>query len=337
MTLKRAVLVATLSAVPVAATAGDLVPVKFGTNWLPEAEHGGYYQAVATGLYNECGIDVEIVPGGPQVNNRALLMAGKIDFNMAGNLLLPFNSIEQGIPVKVVAAHFQKDPQVLLSHPGVFGTFEDLKGASQIFVGDAGYQSYYQWMISQFGFSDGLRVPYTFNAAPFIADEKSAQQAYITSEPFAVETQGGFKPDIWVLADLGWSTPATLVETMTDTVDTKPEVVKCFVDASSKGWASYLYGDPAPGNALILEQNPDMSQEQIDFSIKMLKDYGIVDSGISLEQGIGAMDPARVHDFYDKMVAAGVVASGLDVDSIFTTEFSNTGVALETKKALTGE
>ncbi len=337
MTKTATAMALVLATLPLAAAAEDLTHVTFGTNWVPEAEHGGYYQAVATGLYNECGLDVEIVSGGPQVNNRALLMAGKIDFNMAGNLLLPFNSIEQGIPVKVVAAHFQKEPQVLLSHPGVFATFEDLKNASQIFVGDAGYQSYYQWMVNAFGFPQELRVPYTFNAAPFIADENSAQQAYVTSEPYAVESQGGFTPDVWVLADLGFSTYATLVETMTDTVETKPEVVKCFVEASSKGWASYLYGDPTPGNDLIMAQNSEMSAEQIAFSIEMMKKYGIVDSGTSLELGIGAMDPAVIKDFYDKMVAAGVATAGLDIESTYTTEFSNTGAALELTAELQGK
>nr|WP_321508855.1 ABC transporter substrate-binding protein [uncultured Celeribacter sp.] len=320
-----------------AAMAADLTPVKFGTNWLPQAEHGGYYQAVAKGYYNDCGIDVEIVPGGPQVNNRAMLMAGKIDFNMAGNLLLPFNSIDQGIPVKVVAAHFQKEPQVLMTHPGKFSSFEDLKNVSKMILGDAGFQSYYQWMITTFGFDAGKRVPYTFNPAPFIADEMSAQQGYITSEPFAVEREGGFKPDIWVLGDDGFSTYATLVETMDSTIEETPEVVQCFVDASSIGWADYLYGDPAPANEMIQAANADMSDEQIAFSISQLKEYGIVDSGYSLEHGIGAMDPEVIEEFYEKMVTAGVVPEGLDVSTAFTTEFSNTGVALEKKKELLGE
>ncbi len=334
MTLSRALVSLSLAALPTLASAADLTPVKFGTNWVPEAEHGGYYQALANGYYKECGLDVEIVPGGPQVNNGAMLMAGKIDFYMAGNLLGPFNAIAEGIPVKIVAAHFQKEPQVLMTHPGKAKTFEDLKTLDKLFLGDDGYQSYYQWMITSFGFKPEQRVPYTFNPAPFIADENSGQQGYITSEPFAVEKEGGFKPDIWVLADLGFSTYATLVQTMAETVETKPEVVKCFVEASSKGWASYLYGDPKPGNDLIMASNPDMPADQIDFSIQTMKDYGIVDSGTALEKGIGAIDPAQVEDFYAKMVAAGVVKEGLDLSAVYTTEFSNTGVALEMKKEL---
>lgn len=277
---------------------------------------------------------MEIVPGGPQVNNGAMLMAGKIDFYMAGNLLAPFNAVAEGIPVKIVAAHFQKEPQIIMTHPGKVKSFEDLKTLDKLFLGDDGFQSYYQWMITAFGFTPEARVPYTFNPAPFIADVNSGQQGYITSEPFAVEKEGGFKPDIWVLADAGFSTYATLVQTMAETVETKPEVVKCFVEASNKGWADYLYGDPAPANALIMAANPDMPADQIAFSLQTMMDYGIVDSGTALAQGIGAIDPAQVEDFYTKMIAAGVVKAGLDLGAVYTTEFSNTGIALQVKKDL---
>lgn len=335
MILIRAALSAVLAAAATAAPA--LEKVSFGTNWVPEAEHGGYYQAVADGTYEACGLDVTIVPGGPQVNNRALLIAGKIDFNMAGNLLLPFNAVEQGIPVKVVAAHFQKEPQVILAHPGRVGSFEELKTLPKLFLGDNGYRSYYQWMITEFGFKPEARVPYTFNPGPFIADKDSAQQGYITSEPFAIEREGGFKPDIFVIADEGFNTYATLVEAMADTIEEKPEVVKCFVEGSAIGWANYLYGDPTLGNALIQEQNPEMSSEQIAYSIDMMKEYGIVDSGDALELGIGAMTDETIKSFYDKMVASGVANAGLDLGKVYTTEFSNTGAALPVKKSLLGE
>ncbi len=320
-----------------ASPAMSLEKVKFGTNWVPEAEHGGYYQAVADGTYEACGLDVEIVPGGPQVNNRALMLAGKIDFNMAGNLLLPFNAIEQNIPLVVVAAQFQKEPQVLLTHPGRVKSFEDLATLPKLFIGDNGYQSYFQWMIKDFGFRAEQRVPYTFNPGPFIADPNSGQQGYITSEPFAIEREGGFTPDIWVIADQGFNTYATLVETMQATIDAKPEVVKCFVEGSAIGWANYLYGDPSAGNALIQKQNPEMSSEQIAYSIKMLKEYGIVDSGDSLKLGIGGMTAETIKSFYDKMVDAGVVSPGLDIEKAYTLEFANSGAALPVKKALLGQ
>lgn len=324
-----------IAAAAAPAVAADPVKVSFGTNWVAEAEHGGYYQAVADGTYKACGLDVTIVPGGPQVNNRALMLAGKIDFSMGGNLLQAFSAVKEGIPLKVVAAHFQKEPQVILTHPGAAKSFEDLKNLPTLFLGDNGYQSYYQWMITAYGFKAEARKPYTFNPAPFVADPKSGQQGYVTSEPFAVEKQGGFKPDVWSIADAGFSTYATTVETMQDTIDKRPEVVKCFVEGSSIGWANYLYGDPSAGNALIKEANKDMADDQIAFSIQAMKDYGIVDSGDSLELGIGGMKAETIKDFYDKMVASGVTAAGLDLTKVYSLDFANTGAALPVKKKLT--
>jgi NitT/TauT family transport system substrate-binding protein len=311
--------------------------VTFGTNWLPQAEHGGYSQAVADGTYAACGLDVEIRPGGPQVNNRALLLAGRIDFYMGGNLLLAFSAVEQGIPLQVVAADFQKEPQIIMTHPGEgFDTWDDLPRLQKIFVGDEGFHSFYQWMIDEFGFTEEQRAPYTFNSGPFLADKKSGQQGYLTSEPFAIEKEGGFTPNVILLADYGFDTYATTIETMQETIDQRPEVVKCFVEGSAIGWTNYLYGDPSGANALIKEANPDMTDEQIAYSIDKLKEYGIVDSGEALTDGIGAMWPERFESFYQKMVNAGAVAGGLDVTKAYTLDFVNKGVGLDVKKRLTG-
>jgi len=315
---------------------GHLTEVTFGTNWVAQAEHGGYYQAVADGTYEACGLSVTIVPGGPQVNNRAMMIAGRIDFLMGGNMLQPYFARSEGIPVKVVAAHFQKEPQVLMTHPGKVSSFEELKDLDELIIGDNGFTSYYQWMIADYGFSADNRIPYTFNPAPFLANENSAQQGYITSEPFAIEREGGFVPDLYLLADFGFSTYSTTVETMEATIEEMPEAVKCFVEASSIGWANFLYGDNSAAIELIKADNPDMSDEQIAFSIDKLKEYGIVDSGDALELGIGAMTDAQNADFFEKMIKAGVIDGELDYTETYTLEFSNTGVALETKSALLG-
>ena len=313
----------TLAALPAQAAE----KVIFGTNWLAQPEHGGFYQAVADGTYAACGLDVTIQQGGPQVNNRALLLAGRIQFNMGGNMLEAFSAVEQGIPLKVVAASFQKEPQVLMTHPGQgLDTWESLKEAEQYILGDQGFQSYFQWMISEFGFDASKRIPYTFNPAPFIANPKSVQQGYITSEPFAVEKEGGFKPNLFLIADYGFDTYSTTIEVMQETIDTKPEVVKCFVEGSIKGWHAYLYGDNTAANELIAKDNPDMSPEQIAFSIDKLKEYGIVDSGDTATLGIGAMTDARMQSFYDKMVKAGVMKPGIDIASSYTLDFVNKGV-----------
>ena len=306
--------------------------VAFGTNWLAQAEHGGYYQAVVDGTYAKCGLDVTIQPGGPQVNNRALLLAGKIQFHMGGNLLQAFSAVQEGIPIKVVAANFQKEPQVILTHPGEgFDTWESLKDA-ELFIGDNGFQSYYQWMMADYGFKAEQRKPYTFNPAPFLANKKSGQQGYVTSEPFAIKTEGGFEPNVFLLADYGFDTYATTIETTNEMIETKPEAVQCFVDGSAIGWYNYLYGDNAAANEAIKKDNPGMSDEQIAFSIEQMKKYGIVDSGDAEKLGIGAMTDERFKSFFDKMVKAGVVDGGLDYKKSYTLQFVNKGVGLDLKK-----
>ena len=318
-------------------SAAQAEAVRFGTNWVAQAEHGGYYQAIADGTYEACGLEVEIVPGGPQVNNRAQMLAGKIDFHMGGNLLQAFNAVEQDIPLRVVAAHFQKEPQVLLTHPGAVSSFEEVKDLDSLIIGDGGFQTFYQWLMSDYGFDAAKRVPYTYNPAPFIADPKSAQQGYITSEPFAIEREGGFAPDIWLLADFGFNTYATLVETMQATIDDRPEAVTCFVEGSAIGWTNYLYGDPSAANTLIQADNPDMTDEQLAFSREKMVEYGIVDSGDSLELGIGAMSDAQVDEFFEKMVKAGVIDEAVDYKTAYTLDFANTGASLDLKKELLGE
>lgn len=315
------------------AGAASAEPVTFATNWLAQAEHGGYYQAVADGTYAACGLEVTIMQGGPQVSGRPLLLAGKIDFYMGGNMLQAFDAVAQNIPVVVVAADFQKEPQVLMTHPGQgLDTWESLKDAEQFIIGDEGFQTYFQWLVTDFGFDAGKRIPYTYNPAPFIANPKSTQQGYITSEPLAVEKEGKFKPNLFLLADYGFTTYSTTIETMQDTIDKRPEAVKCFVEGSAKGWYNYLYGDNAAANEAIKKDNPDMTDEQLAFSLEKLKEYGIVDSGDAEKLGIGAMTDERVKDFYDVMVKAKVVADGLDIKKAYTLQFVNQGVGLDLKK-----
>ncbi|MGB3833246.1 MAG: ABC transporter substrate-binding protein [Mesorhizobium sp.] len=314
-----------------AATANE--KVVFGTNWLAQAEHGGFYQAMLDGTYSACGLDVTIMPGGPQVSGRPLLLAGKIDFYMGGNMLQAFDAVQQDIPLRVVAATFQKDPQVMMSHPGQgLDKWEDLPNAEQYIVGDEGAQSFLLWMTAEYGFDPAKRVPYTFNPAPFIANPKSIQQGYVTSEPYAVEKEGGFQPNVFLLADNGFNAYATTIEAMQETIDKRPEVVQCFVDGSAKGWYNYLYGDNAAANAAIKKDNPDITDEQIAFSIAQMKKYGIVDSGDAEKLGIGTMSDERIASFYDKMVKAKAIPVGIDVKKAYTLVFVNKGVGLDLKK-----
>ncbi len=313
-----------------AGTAGaqDLTQVTFGTNWLAQAEHGGFYQSVADGTYEACGLDVEIVSGGPQVNNRALMLAGRIQFHMGGDMLQAFNAVAEDIPVVAVAAIFQKHPQVIIAHPGVADTWEDLRDLT-LLIGDNGFTSYYQWMIAAHGFTVEQRQPYTFNPAPFLADDQLGMQGYLSSEPYLVEREGGFVPNIFLIADAGFASYATTIETMQATIDDSPEVVECFVNGSILGWYNYLYGDNAAANEMIIADNPDMTQDKISYAIAKMIEWGIVDSGDALTLGIGAMTDEVIGGFYDDMVAAGVIEEGLDWQASYTTEFVNQGLGMD--------
>jgi NitT/TauT family transport system substrate-binding protein len=308
---------------------GKLDKVSFGTNWVAEAEHGGFFQAVADGTYKKYGLDVTIVPGGPNDNNRMLLIAGKIDFFMAANTLMSFDAVANNVPVVTVAAMFQKDPQVFLTHPEAKITkLEELKPLT-LFVSKEGITSYYQWLKSEYGFSEKNVRPYTFNLQPFIASPQSAMQGYVTSEPYAVEKSAAFKPGVILLADYGFNTYSTLIETRTDVIEKKPDLVQRFVDASIVGWYHYLYGDNAAGNEMIKKLNPEMTDDLLAYSVAKMKQYGIVDSGDSLKNGIGAMTDERVTSFFGKMVKAGVVKPDIDYRKSYTLRFVNKGVGVE--------
>jgi NitT/TauT family transport system substrate-binding protein len=311
------------------ALAQPLDKVSFGTNWVAEAEHGGFYQALADGTYRKYGLDVTIVPGGPQVNNRILLPAGRLDFYMNASNLENLDAVEQNVPTLAVAAMFQKDPQSIIAHPGQgYERFTDLKKAP-IFISTGVLATYFQWMKAEFGFTDAQVKPYLSNLQPFLADKKSAMQAYLTSEPYAVEKQAGFTPKIFLLADQGYNSYSTLIETRRDLVDKKPDLVQRFVDASIIGWANYLFGDNSAANALILRQNPEMTAELIAYSIAKMKEYGIVASGDATSLGIGTMSDARMKDFFDKMVRAKAVKPSVDLAKAYTLQFVNKKVGLE--------
>jgi len=310
-----------------------LTEVTFGTNWIAQGEHGGYYQAVADGTYETYGLKVTIVPGGPRASNRMLMTVGKLDFYMGGSMIQAFSAVEKDIPTIVVAAHFQKEPQVLLSHPGQgLDTFADLKKSNDILLSKDGVATFFQWMKVEYGFKDEQVKPYGFNPAPFIANKASVQQGYVTSEPLTIEKAAGFKPNVFLLADHGFSTYSTTVETRREVVEKNPDLVQRFVDASTLGWYHYLYGDNTKAKELIKRDNPEMTEELLAYSRTKMKEYGIVDSGDTASLGIGAMTDARMKDFFDKMVKAGLFKADLDYRQAYTLRFVNKGVGLNLKQ-----
>ncbi len=305
--------------------------VSFGTDWKAEAEHGGYYQALATGIYKKHGLDVTIEPGGPQVNHAQLLAAGRLTFDETPDSFGPLNFASQNIPMVAVAALYQKDPKVLIAHPGVGNdSLQALKG-KPIMIGSDTRVGVWHFLQAKFGYTDDQIRPYTFNIAPFLVDKNAVQQGYVTSEPLLIEQQG-IKPVVMLLADNGYSSYASLIETSQKLVHDNPGLVQRFVDASIEGWYSYLYGDPAPANALIKKDNPEMTDAVIAYGREQLKARGIVDSGDTKTMGVGAMTDARWKDFFDLMSSQGVYPKTLDWHKAYTSAFVNKKHGMEAKK-----
>ena len=334
--LIRLALVATTLA---AASAHAQDKVTFATNWKAQAAHGGFYQAVADGTYKKYGLDVTIQQGGPQVNNRPLLPAGRIDFLMTGNLLHSFDNVKNGVPTVVVSAIFQKDPQALIAHPGQgYENFDKLKDAPLALIAKDGQFSWWQWLKVTHGFKDEVLKPYNYNLGPFLANPKAIQQGYSVAEPIYVENQGKFKPVVHLLADHGFSTYSTLIEARADTVKSKPDLVQRFVDASALGWVNYLYGDRKAAAALMIKDNPEMTEAEMEASVALMKQQGIVDSGEALQGGIGSMSQARIQDFYGQMVKAGLYKAGeVDLSKVATLQFVNKKIGLDVKAKLGGK
>lgn len=273
------------------------------TNWYAQAEHGGFYQAVATGLYKKHGLDVSIKMGGPQVNITQMMAAGQADCVMGSSDLQMVQMREGGVPVTTVAAVFQKDPQVLIAHEDV-KRFEDLKGKT-ILIAASAQRGYWPWLKAKYGFTDSQTRPYTFNIQPFLVDKNSAQQGYLTSEPFAIQ-KAGVKANTLMFSDQGFPAYATTISCMDKTVKERSKAVQAFVTASMEGWKSYL-ADPAPANALIKKDNPNMTDEQLAYSVGKLKEMNMVAGGDAARLGIGVMTDARVKASYDFLVSAKLI------------------------------
>jgi NitT/TauT family transport system substrate-binding protein len=306
--------------------AQTLDKVSYQTNWRAQAEHGGFYLAVANGLYKKYGIDCDLRMGGPQQNPSQMLLGGRVDMIMS-SAFEGLNYVKENLPFLCIAAIFQKDPQVLISHPNVGNdTLPALKG-KPILVGAGGRTSYWPFLRVKFGYTDDQIRPYTFNMAPFLADKNISQQGFLSSEPYAI-MQAGVNPVVHLLADAGFENYQTTINISRKMMEEKKDVVQRFVTASLEGWAEYMKGGPAneAANAMIKKDNPDMSDDKIAYAVKVMNEKGIVKSGEALKLGIGAMTEQRWKSFYETMADAGVFPKGLDARKAYSLEFVNKGV-----------
>ena len=318
-----------LAAVPGArvGVAQSLDRVSFSTNWRAQAEHGGYYQAVAAGIYRRHGLEVDLRMGGPQQNPAQLMLAGRVDMIMS-NGFQAMNYVRENLPFLTIGAIMQKDPQILMTHEGNgINRFEDMRGRP-ILIGASGRVTFWPFLRSRFGFTDEQIRPYTFNVGPFLQDRNSIQQGFLSSEPFSA-IQAGARPRVFLIADAGYNNYNTTIDVSQRMVTERRDVVQRFVNASLEGWTQYMTGQGIEAaNELIIRHNPEMTLERISYAIPKMNEYGLVRSGDALQLGIGAMTEARWQSFYETMRDAGIYPPGMSWQRAFSLDFVNKRVGL---------
>lgn len=306
---------------PKAETPAGRKSIRFATDWRAQGEHGGFYQALASGEYAKRGLDVTIMQGGPSVNVPQLLAAGAIEMGMGSNSFIAMNMAAEKAPVKAVAAFFQKDPQVLIAHPNTgVARIADMAGRP-ILLADASKTAFWVWLKAKYGFTDAQVRSYNYSLAPFLADKRAIVQGYLSSEPYQVEKEGGFKPGVFLLADEGYPGYATMVLAPNKLIETDPDTVRAFVEASAAGWKSYLHGDPAAADAMILKDNPEMTLALLANAREQMRNHGIVESGDAAGGNVGAMSEARWAEFFRVTSQQGVYPKDMDYRQAFTLDF----------------
>ena len=322
--MNRFLIIAAAFFVAASAQAAPLTKIRFVTDWKAQAEHGGFYEALARGYYKADGLDVQIIEGGPSVNVPQMLAGGAADFGIGSNGFIALNMVREGVPIRAVMAVFQKDPQVLITHPRAdIRTLAQMKG-KPILISDAATAAFWPWLKAKYGFSDSQIRKYTFSLAPFLVDKSAIQEGYLTSEPYTIEKEGHFKPQVFLLADYGYPGYANMVLAPQAWIDKQPKAVQAFVDASVRGWTDYLYGDPKPANALIKRDNPQMSDDIIAQSIAKMKSYGLIGKGDDKLFGLGIMTDARWKLFFTTMAGEGLYPRTLDYRKAYDARFVRT-------------
>jgi NitT/TauT family transport system substrate-binding protein len=297
------------------------IRLRFATDGRAQAEHGGFYQALASGAYERRGLNVQIVQGGPGANVPQLLASNAVELGMGSNSFIPMNLVAEGAPVKAVAAFFQKDPQVLIAHPDpALETIADLQGRPFL-LAEGSLNGFWVWLKAKYGFTDDQVREYAFDPAPFLTDPQAVQQGDLTSDPFTIQEIAGFTPEVFLLADEGYPSYGAIVLAPNAFARDNAAALRSFIAASAEGWRDYIQGDGKAADALIRRDNPEMTQDRLDQARAELKSHGLVDGGDAALYGLGAMTEERWQAFFEVTSAAGVHPSTLDWRQAYTTQY----------------
>ncbi|MDC3320638.1 ABC transporter substrate-binding protein [Hyphomicrobiales bacterium] len=301
----------------------NLIEITFATDWKAQAEQGGFYQALAAGLYEKNGLKVKIIQGSTNVNVPRLIASNSVEFGIGSNSFIPLNMVANKIPGKAVMAIFQKDPQIIMTHPDSdIRNLKDMRDLP-IMISDASIGAFWLWLKSKYDFTDNQIRKKTFSLAPFLSNKSSIQQGYLTSEPFLVEREAGFTPRVFLLADYGYPSYGAMVLASSNVLKNNPEIVRAFVDASIEGWRQYIYDDPTLGNELIMLENNEMKEDILLQAIKKIRNYELVSNEISKGLDIGLMTDIKWESFFKTMSINGVYEKDLEWRESFTLDFIN--------------
>jgi len=303
-----------------AGNASTLDKIDFGSDWVAEAEHGGFYMAKAMGIYEKYGLDVTIHPGGPQVNNPQLVVSGALDIAMLSSAMQPILYTKQDVPLVAVASFYQKSPNALMAHASQgYESLADLKG-KPIMVSSYAQDSYWPWLRTKYGYTDDQIRPFSYNISPFLAQNDAIQQAYLTAEPYIAE-KAGVEPKVFLLADSGYRDYAALIGVSKKMIEEKPDVIKRFLEASIEGWKEFFEGDPTPAFKMIQKDNPEMEMDVMKNTRKLLQKYEILSAGDAKTMGVGAMTDKRWAEFKDQLVESGMYEEGMNYKDAYTLKF----------------
>lgn len=292
-------------------------PFTLVTNWYAEPEHGGFFQAQATGLYRDAGLEVVIQPGSPQLNVVQLLLGGEADavIGFDPQVLI---QVARGVPIMTVAAMFQFDQEGLLVHDDIT-RIEQLRGHT-LMIASASQTGFWPWLKLRFGFTDDQARPYNNNVQPFLMDRMVATQAIATAEPCTMRASGvpvRFLP----FHDAGYPTYSCTIVMRRDVAERDPGRIRAFVEASARGYRDYLGGDPGPANRLILSQNPVLNQGQIDCAVGVMRATSVITGGDAAHGGIGVMTAARWQATAEFLTHYRLLPQGVDWRRAFSLDY----------------
>ncbi|HYC72129.1 MAG TPA: ABC transporter substrate-binding protein [Opitutaceae bacterium] len=293
------------------------VKVRFQTDWFPQPEHGGYYQALAKGYYAAEGLDVEILPGGPNAQVMAGVATGRADLGMTnGDDMIV--AVARGLPLRMVAAEMQRDAQGILFHQErPIRSLRDLDGKTV--MAGAG-STWIEVVQRKLGIKFNLQ-PLVGDLARFMNDPQFIQQCFVTNEPYFA-TQRGAKVGALLIAspELGYE-PYRVIFGGRDFIERNPEVVRKFVRASIRGWVEYLTGDPEPANALLRKLRSDLPEDFFSYSIKAMKDYQLVLGDPRRGEAAGQLRADRLSRQIALLQEIGVLDRAVTLEEVVTFEF----------------